>query len=277
MPSDPTPDPTPPTCEDSFRRIVTDCALAIDAALAVFLDTEDPSGPHKARVALRRLTTAMDAFAPLLRRKRRRALRDQAKHIFRELGQVRDSDVYTRSREGKPGHPKRARANQALREKVRADLRRARMVGFTGALVAAVQPGGDLYRQSAAARDSRVQPVRAFAADLLDAAWRRCLAYGASVQAIPEADRHEFRKDMKALRYLAEFFADLFPALEAEPFRSDFRDLQDALGVLNDYAVSLAIEKRKAPARLPAPEAKALAEAQEIWARLAGETPPWVG
>jgi CHAD domain-containing protein len=273
-PADPA-DPPPLTCEASFRQIATDCALAIDAALAVFLDTEDPSGPHKARVALRRLTTAMDAFAPLLRRKRRRALRDQAKHIFRELGQVRDSDVYTRSREDRPGHPKRARANQALREKVRADLRRARMVGFTPALVAAVQPGGDLFRQSADAREARAQPVRAFAADLLGGAWRRCLAYGASVQAIPEADRHEFRKDMKALRYLAEFFADLFPGLEAEPFRSDFRDLQDALGVLNDYAVSLAIEKRKPPARLPAPEAEALTQAQAIWARLASATPPW--
>lgn len=261
--------------EDRFRNIVLSCAEAIDAALAIFLETEDEAGPHKARVALRRLTTALDAFAPILRRKPSLVLRARAKWLFQELGLVRDSDVHLLEYQGKTVTKAMIAKNRLLREKTRRKLRKRRAVDFTQRLRRSVLGSDNIFRRSAKAQRRRASPVSTFAAPVLDAAWLRCQAYGASVKAIPEGKRHEFRKDMKALRYLAEFFADLYPGLGDEPFRSDFRDIQDALGVLNDHAVSLAISGSKPSGPLPDRVSAALDQSEQLWARLASARPPW--
>lgn len=277
-PTDPATDPSADdSCEGSFAAIALASAQAMDAALAVFLDSDDAAGPHKTRVALRRLTTALDAFHPILRRKRAARLRAQAKRIFRLLGRVRDSDVHL-EQAGDGGRAKdRVARNRQLRDDVRARLRKDRAVAFPNELRRAVQPGGDLFRRSPAARNRRAAPVVALAAQILDAAWHRCLAYGPSVRAIPENARHNFRKDMKTLRYLAEFFSDHLPALQEDPFRKDLRAIQDALGVLNDHAVALQIEGRKGEGPLPPRIAAALRDAERLWSRMAASVPPWQG
>jgi CHAD domain-containing protein len=263
------------SCETSFRAVVQACVAAIDAALAAFLETEDPSGPHKARVALRRLTTAFDAFQPILRRKATARFRSRAKRIFRALGQVRDSDVHLEQSSRKPGAKARRARNRQLRDQVRSRLRKGRAVAFASELQLAAAEGGDFYRRSAAAQARRAAPVSRLATEVLDVAWDRCQDYGASVRAIPETARHDFRKDMKTLRYLAEFFSDALSGLRDEPFRSDFRDIQDALGVLNDYAVALALDGRKAPKRPPEKVGAALEQADRLWSRLRASPPPW--
>lgn len=261
------------SCEAALRAIVNQCADALDAELAVFLCSEDPRGPHKARVALRRLTTALDAFAPLLRRKGAARLRREAKALFRALGAVRDADVHTADRADSPGHDDRVRRTLALRAQTRAALREGGAVTYAPRLRSAVAEGSELFRRG----ESRLRaaPIAALAGAALGARWEECRRFGADLGALPPEGRHEFRKEMKALRYLAEFFSALFPALGDEPFRSDFRTLQDALGTLNDYEVALALEGRKPPARLPAREARALAEAEAVWRSLRTGPRPW--
>lgn len=277
MPETTSPDPSGPgtTCEEAFREIVIACARALDPAMAEFLETDRESGPHKARVALRRLTTALDAFAPMLRRKEAHLLRKAAKQLFRRLGDVRDSDVFTRTHAGESGHKGRAKQNIALRAKVRGELRKARAVGFSGTMTKAVLPEGSLYRRSAAGRALRALPVRDFARQALDSAWACCSGYGPALSALPEDALHDFRKDMKSLRYTAEFFAGQFPVLAAPPFRDDIRAIQDALGAHNDYLVSLRLMEGDAAASIPKREAKALARAEMLWGRMASAAPPW--
>lgn len=263
------------SAEEAFRLICTSAAQAMDLALTVFLETDDPSGPHKARVALRRLTTALDAFLPLLRRKQAAALRAQAKEIFRLLGEVRDSDVHLQAQRKKAASQKWIKHNHRLRKTARETLRRNRAVGFPHMVRQAVHEGGTIYRRSKAALDRRCAPVSQLAASVLAEAWERCLTYGASVWAIPQDRRHDFRKDMKTLRYLAEFFADQFPGLQEEPFRSDFRDIQDDLGTVNDHEVALGPEGKRRPGLQPRPVAEALERADQLWARLSASSPPW--
>jgi inorganic triphosphatase YgiF len=263
------------SCEAEFTAIVLGCADAIDVALAVCMTSDDPAGPHKTRVALRRLTTALDAFRPILRRKAVAGLRHTAKGIFRDLGRVRDSDVLLGDA-GRRDRPKAQVAkNVALREAARTKIAKGRKLTFTRDLRAAVGPDGNLFRRSGEAVKLREAHVSGFATGVLRASWQRCLGYGASVQAIPEESRHDFRKDMKTLRYLSEFFAGLFPGLQDEPFRSDFRDIQDALGEVNDYEVALNIEGGKRPASPPERVTRALAEAEVLWARLSAAAAPW--
>lgn len=263
------------SCEAALRRLVLGQAEALDAALAVFLEGEAPEGPHKARVALRRLTTALEAFQPILRRKGVGALRKAAKRYFRDLGAVRDSDVYTAARAGQAGHARRLAANLALRDKMRARLRKAGVVAFSARARAAVAAESGVFRRSAAAQALRAAPLADHARASLQAAWARCLRHGAALSSLTPEGLHDFRKDMKRLRYLAEFFVPVLPGLAAEPFASDLRAIQDDLGLLTDFAVAHRIEGRLPPARLPPREARALAAAAAGWQRLRATALPW--
>lgn len=110
------------TAEAALTALVTGCALDIDRHLAQVMETAAPEGPHKTRVALRRLTTALDAFAPLLRRSAARALRREAKRIFRRLGEVRDVDVYLETLTARD-RDRLAPEAETLREATRTALR----------------------------------------------------------------------------------------------------------------------------------------------------------
>ncbi len=130
------------------------------------------------------------------------------------------------------------------------------MIGFTQALRGQLLAEETLFRRSARAREGRAAPVVQVAAPMLATAWDRCAAYGPSILATPDDRRHEFRKDMKSLRYLAEFLEGVFPALAADPWVGAFRDIQDGLGAWNDHVVALAIDGAPGPARLPAAVAR---------------------
>lgn len=262
-------------CETALRRIVLHCAEGFAAELDLVMGSDDPRGPHKARVALRRLTSALDVFAPMLRRQRLGALRARAKRVFRTLGALRDSDVHTESQKDGPGHKDRLRRNAGIRAQVRRDLDRHDAGRFAGKVAALVAPDGDLWRRGHAARAMRAGPLGAYASGMLAAVWADCQGHGGSVSAMSPATRHGFRKKLKTMRYLAEFFGPLFPGLGRDPFRNDFRDIQDALGTLNDYEVALALDGRAAPKMLPAKQTRALVAAEAIWLRLTNAPVPW--
>lgn len=247
----------------------------LDGGLAVFLETDDPSGPHKARVALRRLTTALDAFMPILRRKQAARLRAKAKRIFRRLGEVRDSDVHLQNRGPRATSQAQVRQNQSLRRRMREVLRKDHAVVFSQAMLQAVIEGGAIYRRSTSAIERRQSPVSHLAADVLGKAWEGCLAFGPSVRAIPGKRLHDFRKAMKTLRYLSEFFSEEFPGLQEEPFRSDFRAIQNHLGTVNDHDVASLIDGGKRPDSPPEPVVAALDQVEVLWARLSSAVPPW--
>ena len=48
--------------------------------------------------------------------------------------------------------------------------------------------------------------------------------------------RHELRKELKKLRYAAEFLSPLFPAKRVDPFLKRLKKLQTVFGDLNDAA-----------------------------------------
>ena len=58
-----------------------------------------------------------------------------------------------------------------------------------------------------------------------------------SPEASPDEDFHELRKDLKKLRYLLEFFRELYPTDEIDGSIAALKSLQDILGEINDLAV----------------------------------------
>ncbi len=260
---------TPDTsCEEAFGHIIIGCCAAIDSQLAVFLETEDESGPHKARVALRRLTTALDAFAPILRRKQAAQVRSAAKRLFRALGEIRDADVFLASQRGDDAELERK--TLSCRRKSRKALRDSKPAGFAPGLLK-LYGSQEILKRNRRSLIARAAPVAVLARLVLDDAWRAAHRHGADPAGMEEEARHDFRKDLKTLRYLAEFFAGFWPEPGRERFRGQMQDLQDELGLLND----LANARQRGRDSDSEAEAAALRKTGRLWAAISAETPFW--
>jgi CHAD domain-containing protein len=73
-------------------------------------------------------------------------------------------------------------------------------------------------------------------------AFRRMSKRGTGIDIDPPAALlHRLRIDGKKLRYLLEFFSDLYPETTIERFLSELKQLQDILGGFNDTQVQLAL------------------------------------
>lgn len=263
------------SCEDALDIIVAGCASDLDVHLGQFMRTPAPEGPHKARVALRRLTTALDAFGNVLKRKRTAKIRRDAKAMFRMLGEVRDADVYLARQSGNPGGLAGAETLSAevdaLRHRIRKALQKEGAVGFAQDVVQQIK-GGRLFRDGAAGRTARVANVAILAAKAVGDAADACFAHGDDISHMNAVDRHEFRKDLKSLRYLSEFFVHLWPGAVAVRFLDEMQALQNELGALNDIAN---LRKREGRSDAHADEeADALRRADAVWDRLS-RTKPW--
>lgn len=254
--------------ESAFRLLVARCCAEVDRQIAQFLEQDHPEGAHKARVALRRLTTTLDAFRHILKRKGYAAERARAKAIFREIGKVREADVYLDLRGDAARSKDRQKAGR-LRAEVRQTLRRHRFVGFTPALLNRIADG-TIFRTKERGMAARRRPLRETAAAALEECWADCMAYPADLAQLSEVKRHDLRKALKGLRYAGEFFAPLWPSPLWPVLRGHLRDVQDELGQMNDLAAARqrdGQEDRRA-------EAEALDRATRAWEALRA-APRW--
>lgn len=247
----------------AIPRVLDTCAEDFERHRARLMVSDDPEGPHGARVALRRLRTALWAFGPLLRRRPVGAVAGEARRLFRLLGRLRDADVLAEAEAGGPAAAAMAARAAVLRAEVRAALADGGAEGFA-ARVAAVDTGRGWCRRGQ--RRVAAGPVETVAAGALDRAWAAVGGHGRRVAKMSVEHRHGFRKDLKSLRYLTDFFGPLWPRKRRERFLARLKRLQDALGRLNDLAIAEA-QLGRSPAR-DAIAAEAMAEAERDWRRL---------
>ena len=262
----------------AFRRVLGYCADLVEAGLAAAMSGDSPAGTHQARVALRRLRAAVAAFSPLIRRKALWHLQNEARDIFCTLGKLRDSDVTMKLASGRPGRASRAKANADLRAKTMRRLRKGDARHFAARLRDDLRLG-KLLRRGATARALRAAPVQDFATAALRRAWRNCQSHGIEVAAMAMKKRHNLRKDLKSMRYLAEFLSPLFPALGQGAFATGLPQLQDLLGRLNDLGLAdqwLPKGTIKGDGAMDDRQ-RLLQEAGAIWKVLASEVEPWRG
>lgn len=252
----------------ALYRLLDRFAEDYGSALARLHDSDDPAGPHQTRVALRRLRSLLWAFAPILRRSRRKRWSDRSRDLFLAIGPLRDADVLA----ARPRAPEDAAARaERLRDETRERLRRMKAGDFARRLVSAAR-GGSWFRRGKTARRLRRGPVSALARGALDRAWARCLAHGGNLAALPEAEAHALRKDVKRVRYIAEDMAPLWPGAAAEAWIGRIKALQDQLGALTD--LFLAAREQHGPP--PAPPYDCVPGLTAAWRRLAMTPPYWV-
>lgn len=210
---------------------------------------------HQARVGLRRLRSAFSLFKPLLDGDAQAArLAGGLKTLAAGLGEVRDLDVLLVGRDGAiRAALMTARAEAFGRARDRLEAAEARRLMLDLAEWLAV---GD-WRTRPADAELAGQPIRPFAADLLDRRRKRVKREGERLAKLDDHGRHQVRIEGKKLRYAAEFFHGLWPGRKArgryKAFVAAIEALQEELGALNDAAHGAALLHRLGLPADPAP------------------------
>jgi inorganic triphosphatase YgiF len=88
--------------------------------------------------------------------------------------------------------------------------------------------------------------IRALARERLQRLHRKATRRGLHFEALAEAQRHQVRKRLKRLRYLAELMRPLFATKKVDAYVAALADLQDALGRYQDAAAGRELLARRA-------------------------------
>lgn len=225
------------TIGEAFAVIVQSCLRHFRLNEPLIAGDMNAAALHQARVALRRLRSALTLFRPVLVDADFPRLRSELRWFTDQLGDARNLDVIlaTGPQEGvKPDPALRRQLRRQRKEaygRVQGTLAERRLPALILDLVAWSE-AGDWRRQEAAK-----QPIGAFAEARLDRAWKRVRKQGQGIGALTVEDRHRLRIEMKKLRYAVEFFASLAARnlrRQQKLFSGHLRDLQELLGDLND-------------------------------------------
>jgi CHAD domain-containing protein len=227
-------------------------------------NSREPEYLHQARVGLRRLRSALRAFAPILQQTGplKRALR----RLAPALGAARDADVLLATLEAAKAGPPALRAARAYRNQARAAIPHAALEGF-------------LFQ---ALRWLDAKPWTETEHRLADFAAERLERLHGKVMQRPQLGkakgRHRLRVRLKRLRYACEFTAPAFAPAAVDAYVHRLRALQDILGDLNDLSVGRRRLRKLGvarPAALARREARLRPKLAAAWKRFEALRPYW--
>jgi CHAD domain-containing protein len=286
--------------EDGACRAIGQLTLAMLAAAPVAAEGSNPEGVHQARVAIRRLRTALTLFRPAIGCAAVSELKDRLGTLARALGPARDWDVFIAGALGEivaafpdePALASLARAAEAARASAHAEVRatlaapafRLLTLDLAAAVAAPPWRAGD-DAEAAALRDT---PLEDFAAAALRRRYKRLMRAGEGFAQLDIPALHRLRIQAKRMRYAGELFGGLFGAKKRRRFQKAVGAVQDALGHLNDTAVAAGLMRtlaRREPGRawatgvvrgwVAAKAAHAREDAAEAWAAFTDRAPFW--
>lgn len=246
---------------DAFAVIAHNCLRQYRLNEDILLDRPNPEAVHQARVALRRLRSAMTLFKDVLGPERR-LLSDRLRDLARVLGDARDLDVLAERVEPGPLFDRLSKARDKAYAAMTRELGRKATHRLPLDLAEWVAVGA--WRSDPETARLRETPLPVFAARALDRARDKLRKHGKHLADLSPEDRHQVRKDAKKLRYAVEFLATLFPEEKKrrKAFVKALKRLQEALGIIND---AVAAHERLAALKLDTtPEGEAfLARGEE--------------
>jgi triphosphatase len=223
----------PASADDAFHVIAQACLRHFRLNEAVLLERRNAEALHQARVAIRRLRSALSLFAPAVKGSEQRHFNQELRWLGRQLSDARNLDVLIDRADEDAGlrdalQPLRADAYAHVEATLRSKRARSAMLKF----VAWLELGAWRERRKAG-RD-----VAALAEKRLDRQWHRIVRDSADLAALDPEGRHRLRIRIKKLRYATEFLTGLYATKPLARRRDDFLDalkqLQEQLGDLND-------------------------------------------
>ncbi len=293
------------TAGEAFRAVALNCLRQI-VANEPAMCCGQAEALHQMRIGLRRLRAAIAIFADVVSDGQLEKIKGELRWITRQLGPARDLDVFAADILG----PLQAsRPEDAAIAAAHADFEAKRATAYATAIGAVqsarfraamldvaewIETGswtGDDDEQRTARRE---RPVAEHARRELVKLRKRIKTKGARLRQLSVPKRHRLRIRAKRLRYGTEFFAATFPGAASATRRTEslkaLKDLQDALGGLNDLAthrtliaggddgVAKGQGTAAADEQLASAEAEAetlLLKAEQALARFAASRPFW--
>jgi len=240
---------------EAFRAIALACLEQFQRNEAGLQDGGQVEFVHQARVALRRLRSAIKLFAPVLPPEFVTAYGQTWQTLASALGEARNWDVFLA--ETLPpieAHFPEHRDAKRLRNAARQRARRARR--SIARLLSARETPRLIVEFTAAAyalADAQPLPLKQFAKKRLAQHARRAKKLAEKHATLNAAERHRMRIAFKKLRYATEFLAPLLPAKRLAPSLAALGRLQDELGLINDHVTAETLIKETLPHRPPGP------------------------
>ena len=237
---------------EGFQAIASACIRHFRLNEPLFTRERDGEALHQARVALRRLRSAMSLFKPIIEGPELAAIREELRWISGQLGPARDLDVFARKHlDPDKASPELSSLLSAQRE-ARFDVAIAALDSerFRALMISLVQwiALGDWLLL----RDEGDRPLDEFATAALDRLERKLRKRGKHLAKLEDEERHEVRIVAKKLRYASEFFASLHDGSKRRKrhaaFVSALEEMQEQLGLLNDLAIAETLSRKIADA-----------------------------
>jgi CHAD domain-containing protein len=239
------------SCADAFR-IIAHNGLRQLAGNEPAVNENRPDALHQMRVGLRRVRSAISLFGDMVADDESERIGAELKWLAGTLGPARDLDVFTADvlvplREEHPDHPgleEIGRDVEQRRSRAYADAMAAcRSERYQAVLLDTmewIESGSWGTADNALLQSRRDQPITALATDELRRRHRKIVKGGKGLRGRSAEQRHKLRIRGKKLRYAVEFFASVFPGKRntrrSAALLEALRDLQEALGGLNDIA-----------------------------------------
>ena len=292
--------PPDASCTEAFRAIARNCLRQI-IVNEPGTSASQPEALHQMRIGLRRLRAAIALFEDIVAGDERDRIVEELRWITGELGPARELDVFAADvlplLSEEHADPEAVAATQrefeerhaAAYARARGSVRSDRFRGALLDLAEWVEVGAwaddeDEDDDEDETRNDR--PVKELIKDELALLRKPIKRRGAKLADLGVGALHKLRIRAKRLRYATEFFAGTFAGDKARTRRAEslaaLKDLQDALGGLNDLATHKTLlgsgdaESKDAQAWRKDPATKSLlADAQDAYARFAKTKPFW--
>lgn len=235
------------TLFDSQRLILGEGLDHLQAHLAGCHDG-DAEAIHQARIALRRLRSALRLFRRHLDPVARDGFNAALRALGRTLGAARDWDVFVLEtipavRAGSDAIETLAGPAQGERDAAHLRLRAVLEDPQTQAILHDLRDWSGLPAAFAEPADAD-RTIGHEAGRMLDRLVRSARRRGRKLDRQDDIGRHALRKSLKSLRYGLEMLQSLHEHQAAKPYRKALSHLQEELGQLNDAIAAVELADR---------------------------------
>ena len=237
-----------------FLKIARSCVTQLQANESGILSPQDEEYVHQARVALRRLRTALRLFNEALPAGFADRWSNAWRDVAQELGNARNWDVFCSEQlplldQDLGDHPdllalrtfaasKRLAAHEAAKACMTSKAYSLNLISFCEALMNL--------------KDSE-EPIRAYATKALKRRHKKFITGAKLAHTLNAEQRHEVRIDLKKLRYTLDFFESLYPKKRVQAFARSLASTQELLGHMNDLVTAEMLMAEREPKVADAP------------------------
>ena len=225
---------------EAFRSIAFGCLEHFQRNEKGLLEGNDPEFVHQARVALRRLRSAIKLFAPVLPPEFVSAYGQTWQTLASALGDARNWDVFLEEtlppiQAAFPDNRDIKRLRNEARQRAKSARRSIiRLLAVSEYPRLLVEFTSAIYSLT----DTLSLPLKVFANERISSHACRAQKLARRHAELSQEERHKMRIALKKLRYTLEFFVPLLPGKRLQPYLAGLLQLQDELGLINDHVTA---------------------------------------